>query len=317
MTEKKAQRPIVVKQKKIESRPHGSAWKIAYADFVTAMMAFFLLMWLMGTIDGQAKGGVAEYFKRPLKMIFTGKSSLGESALILQGGGRDLTVVNAEAKDKTKAQPQETMNLKNAENLMQKEELSKMMLIKKQMDKLVESDSKIAPYKNQITTDITSEGLRVQILDEQNRPMFALSRAEIEPWTREIIKELAPTLNQMPNKVSISGHTDAKPFANGSKSYSNWELSANRALEARRVLVDGGIEEARILRVIGLASSVLLLPQEPMNPINRRITIILLSKKAEEAAILEGAKPSMDLETIKASLNEAPRELTPAIPAVQ
>lgn len=289
------QRPIVVKRKKVVSGHHGGAWKIAYADFVTAMMAFFLLMWLLGSVDGSVRGGIAEYFKTPLRVALSGNASVGESAIILHGGGRDLTMTSGQATNKTPAQPAETMNLKNAQTVMQREELSKMLVMKKQMTGLIESSGKLTAYKKQLMIDITTEGLRVQIVDEKNRPMFALSSAELDSRAKEILKELAPTLNNMPNKISLSGHTDAKPFANGGKNYSNWELSAERALEARRVLIEGGLDESRLIRVIGLSSSVLLDPQDPINPINRRISIILLSKKAEEAAISEGSKATVDL----------------------
>ena len=304
-------RPIVVKVKKISGKGHGGAWKIAYADFVTAMMAFFLLMWLLGSIDGATRGGIAEYFKTPLRVVLSGNASIGESAIVLNGGGRDLTMTSGQVTNKVPAQPSETVNLKNAQTVMEREELSKMLVLKKHMDKIIESDPKVAPFKKQLMIDITTEGLRVQIVDEKNRPMFASAKAELDSVARSILKEIAPTLNQMPNKVSISGHTDAKPFANGSKSYSNWELSAERALEARRVLIEGGMVESRILRVIGLSSSVLLDPQDPLNPINRRISIILLNKKAEDAAISEGAKPAMDIESIKSSLLDAPAMPTP------
>ena len=304
-------RPIVVRVKKISGKGHGGAWKIAYADFVTAMMAFFLLMWLLGSIDGATRGGIAEYFKTPLRVVLSGNASIGESAIVLNGGGRDLTMTSGQVTNKVPAQPSETVNLKNAQTVMEREELSKMLVLKKHMDKIIESDPKVAPFKKQLMIDITTEGLRVQIVDEKNRPMFASAKAELDSVARIILKEIALTLNQMPNKVSISGHTDAKPFANGSKSYSNWELSAERALEARRVLIEGGLVESRILRVIGLSSSVLLDPQDPLNPINRRISIILLNKKAEEAAISEGAKPAMDIESIKSSLLDAPAMPTP------
>lgn len=211
-------------------------------------------------------------------------------------------MTSGQVTNKVPAQPSDSVNLKNAQTVMEREELSKMLVLKKHMEKIIESEPKLAPFKNQLMIDITSEGLRVQIVDEKNRPMFASAKAELDTVARSILKEIAPILNQMPNRVSISGHTDAKPFANGSKAYSNWELSAERALEARRVLIEGGMAENRILRVIGLSSSVLLDPQDPLNPINRRISIILLNKKAEEAAISEGARPSMNIEDIKSSL---------------
>ncbi len=285
------QRPIIVKRKKvISSGGHGGAWKIAYADFVTAMMAFFLLMWLLGSVDGVTRGGIAEYFKTPLKVSLSGNGTLGESAIILHGGGENLTKTSGQVDNKARAQPSKDFNLKNAKELMEREEVMKMHGMKSKLDALIKSDLKLQPYRKQLLIDVTSEGLRIQIVDESNRPMFALSSAELEPRARDILRELAPTLNSMPNKISLSGHTDAKPFAQGSKIYSNWELSSDRAHDARRVLVEGGMDESKLLRVIGLSSSVLLDEQDPFNPINRRISIIVLNKRAEQSANSEGQR---------------------------
>ena len=143
--------------------------------------------------------------------------------------------------------------------------------------------------------DMTSEGLRIQIVDEKNRPMFALASAELQPYTRDILREIAPVLNDMPSRISLSGHTDAHAYASGDKNYSNWELSADRANAARRMLVAGGLEENRLMRVIGLSSAVLLDADDPLSPINRRISIILLSKRAEEAAANEGRRQGITL----------------------
>ncbi|WP_262965632.1 flagellar motor protein MotB [Methylobacter psychrophilus] len=285
------QRPIIVKRKKIiNGGSHGGAWKIAYADFVTAMMAFFLLMWLLGSVDGSTRGGIAEYFKTPLKVSLSGNSTLGESAIILHGGGKDLTKKSGQANNIAPAEPSKTFNLKNASEALEREEMIKMHGMKSKLDTLIESDLKLQPYRKQLLIDISSEGLRIQIVDESNRPMFALSSAELESRARDILRELAPTLNSMPNKISLSGHTDAKPFAQGSKIYSNWELSSDRAHDARRVLVEGGMDESKLMRVIGLSSSVLLDEEDPLNPINRRISIILLNKRAEQSAINEGRR---------------------------
>jgi chemotaxis protein MotB len=145
--------------------------------------------------------------------------------------------------------------------------------------------------------DITSEGLRIQIVDEKNRPMFGLSSTEMQPYMRDILKEISTVLNDMPNRISLSGHTDAKVYATGDKNYSNWELSADRANAARRVLVAGGLEDNRLMRVLGLSSAVLLDSEDPMSPINRRISIILLNQRAEDAASNEGRRQVTSLPT--------------------
>ncbi len=290
---KSSLRPIIVKRKKIiKAGAHGGSWKIAYADFVTAMMAFFLLMWLLGTIDGSARDGIADYFKTPLKAALTG-SGTSPSAIDLKGGGQDLKLKTG-AQHKTN-ESVEDMNLNKAQQAIKAAETKKMLAMKNKLEQLIENNPKISPYKKQLLIDITTEGLRIQIVDEQNRPMFALSSAELSESTKTILHELASSINDMPNKISLSGHTDAKPYANGTKDYSNWELSADRANAARRVLVEGGMQEERLLRVIGLSSAVLLDAQDPLNAINRRISIILLNKRAEEAAVSEGNRPTMDI----------------------
>jgi chemotaxis protein MotB len=287
----KEPRPIVIKRiKKVAGGHHGGAWKIAYADFVTAMMAFFLLMWLLGSVDGGKLNGISEYFKMPLKAALAGGSSSGESTVVLKGGGQDPT---AEAGLVRNGQPAQTAK-KDAEKIaraaQERLEAAQMRAMKDRLEKLIDNSPQLRPFKKQLLIDITSEGLRVQIVDEKNRPMFALSSAELQAHTREILRQIAPVLNDMPNRISLSGHTDAHAYSNGGQNYSNWELSADRANAARRTLVAGGLLETHLMRVIGLSSAVLLDPQDALNPINRRISIILLNKRAEEAAVNEGRR---------------------------
>jgi chemotaxis protein MotB len=288
MSEKEP-RPIIVKRvKKVVGGHHGGAWKIAYADFVTAMMAFFLLMWLLGSVDGGKLNGISEYFKMPLRTSLTGGSSSGESTIILKGGGKDPSAETGQVHKGKPVENSETM--KDKEAALEKAEALQMHRIKKNLDSLIDSNAKLMPFKKQLLIDVTSEGLRIQIVDEQNRPMFALSRAEMQSYTRDILRELAPTLNNLPNKVSLSGHTDATPYAGGLTGYGNWELSSDRANAARRVLIAGGMEESKLIRVLGLSSAVLLDKENPQNPINRRISIIVLNKRAEKMAYSEGQR---------------------------
>ena len=291
-------RPIVIKRiKKVVGGSHGGAWKIAYADFVTAMMAFFLLMWLLGSVDGGKLNGISEYFKMPLRTALTGGSSSGESTLIMKGGGKDPTAeVGLVRNGQAKASPAEEAK-KAAKAAQAKAEAAMMRALKEKIERMIESNPKLKPFKNQLLIDITSEGLRIQIVDEKNRPMFGLSSTEMQPYTRDILKEIAGALNDVPNRISLSGHTDAKLYSTGDKNYSNWELSADRANAARRVLVAGGLEENRLMRVLGLSSAVLLDPEDPTNPINRRISIILLNQRAEDAALNEGRRQAVILPT--------------------
>ncbi len=289
-------RPIVVKRvKKVAGGHHGGAWKIAYADFVTAMMAFFLLMWLLGsTASGDLKG-IADYFQNPLKIASQGGSGTGDSSSVLKGGGKDLTRSAGQVKGGDIDAKNKTVNLKetNAEQARREfEEREKVQLgeLKQSIEKLIESNPSLRQFKNQLLVDVTSEGLRIQIVDEQNRPMFDTSSAELKPHTRVILREIGKALNAVPNKLSLSGHTDAAQFGGGDKGFSNWELSANRANASRRELISGGMDEHKVLRVVGLASTVLFDRNDPLSSINRRISIVVLNRKAEEALLQEDGK---------------------------
>jgi chemotaxis protein MotB len=285
-------RPIIVKRiKKGGGGGHGGAWKIAYADFVTAMMAFFLLMWLLGSTTKGDLQGIADYFQTPLKVAMAGGSGSGDSSSVLKGGGRDLTRSSGQVqKSDDREKSRKTYNLKAAQAEMARMEQQQLQALKQRIDSAIESNPALRQYKNQLLIDITSEGLRIQVVDEQNRPMFALAKAELQPYTKEILLEIGRLLNGIPNKISLSGHTDATPFQGGEKGYSNWELSADRANASRRALVAGGMDETKVLRVVGLSSAVALNKDDPLDPINRRISIIVMNKKAEEAITKEGAK---------------------------
>lgn len=294
-------RPIVIKRiKKVAGGAHGGAWKIAYADFVTAMMAFFLLMWLLGSTAKGDLNGIAEYFKTPLKVAMAGGDGSGDSSSIIKGGGADLTRKEGQVKKSDMPIDKKVISLKAAtEELLRMEkdkELSKLKELKMSIENAINSNLKLQQFKSQILLDITSEGLRVQIVDEKNRPMFKLGSAELEPYTKEILQEIGRTMNQVPNKVSLSGHTDAKPYAMDRKGFSNWDLSADRANASRRELISGGMDEEKVVRVVGLSSAVLFDKADPFNPINRRISIIVLNKKAEEAAQHDGGEVQVDAE---------------------
>jgi chemotaxis protein MotB len=287
-------RPIIVKKiNKGGGGHHGGAWKIAYADFVTAMMAFFLLMWLLGSTTKGDLQGIADYFKTPLKVAMSGGSGSGDSSSVVQGGGKDLTRKDGQVKKGDDPDMKKTYNLQAAhlrelEQQVEKMEIARLRGLKEKIEAAIDARAALKQFRNQLLIDITTEGLRIQIVDEQNRPMFALAKAELQPYTREILLEIGHALNDVPNKISLSGHTDATPYASGERGYSNWELSADRANASRRVLVAGGMDESKVLRVVGLSSAVPLDKNDPFNPINRRISIIVMNKKTEESALKEG-----------------------------
>lgn len=282
-------RPIVVKRiKKSGGGHHGGAWKIAYADFVTAMMAFFLLMWLLGSTTKGELDGIAEYFQTPLSVALSGGPSAGNSANIIPGGGKDITQRDGEVKKSMNPAQKKTRDLKSARAELERIETARLQTLKRHIEEIIEANPVLKQFKKQLLLDITTEGLRIQIVDEQNRPMFALARADLQPYTKEILHEIGRALNDVPNKISLSGHTDAAPYLNGATGYSNWELSADRANASRRELIVGGMDEAKVLRVVGLASAVLFDRQHPTNPVNRRISIIVMNRKTEESIAKDG-----------------------------
>lgn len=292
MADDLSQRPIVIKRiKKVAGGHHGGAWKIAYADFVTAMMAFFLLMWLLGSSTKSQLEGISEYFKTPLKVAMTGGSSIGETSSILKGGGTDLTRQHGEVK---KGEIKDDIQAKKI--IKERIERIKLEGLKKKIEEAVENNPTLKKFANQLLLDITSDGLRIQIVDEQNRPMFALGKADLQPYTKTILREIGKMLNDVENKISLSGHTDGKPFPTGDKGYSNWELSADRANASRRELIIGGMDTNKVLQVIGLSSAVLFDKDESLNPINRRISIVVMNEKAEKAVTMDDQTIDVDMQ---------------------
>lgn len=298
-------RPIVIKRiKKGGGGHHGGAWKIAYADFVTAMMAFFLLMWLLGSTAQGDLQGIAEFFQNPLKVGLQGGTGSGDSSSILKGGGRDLTRQagqvkkgEIETKDKRFVQKEATLEF-------QRRERESLEELKGRIEKAIGENPQLAPFKNQMLLDLTAEGLRIQIIDEQNRPMFDSSSADLKPYTKEILRQIGKALNAVPNRVSLTGHTDAAQFGGGEKGFSNWELSANRANASRRELVVGGMDESKVLRVVGGASTILFDKNDPLNPVNRRISIVVMNKKTE-LAILQEEGPEAEISELDPSPGES------------
>ena len=284
------QQPIVVKRiTKKAAGGHAGTWKIAYADFVTAMMAFFLLMWLIGSTTKGDLSGIADYFQTPLKVAMAGGSGSGDSSSVIQGGGEDLTRAHGQVKRGEIEAPRKTINLQALPKDYEKVEAERLQNLKGQLESMIDSNASMKQFKNQLLLDITTEGLRIQIVDEQNRPMFDAASAELKTYSRDILRQIGKLLNQVPNKISVSGHTDATGFTSGGKGgVGNWELSASRANASRRELVAGGMDDGKVMRVVGLASAVPFDKNDPFSPINRRMSIIVMNKKTEDAILRDG-----------------------------
>ena len=290
-------RPIVIKRKKVVAGgAHGGAWKIAYADFVTAMMAFFLLMWLLGSTAKGDLQGIASFFQNPVKVAQAGGSGSGDATSVLQGGGKDLTRQAGQVKQGDVEAKKTTSFSKEAQVEFKRKEQERLETLKADIQKMIEQSPQLAQFKKQMLLDITSEGLRIQIVDEQNRPMFDSGGAELKPYTQEILRQIGKALNGVSNRISLAGHTDAAQFVGGTGGFSNWELSANRANASRRELVSGGMDDTKVLRVVGLASTVLFDKNDPLNSVNRRISIVVLNQKTE-LAILQEEGPESDIST--------------------
>lgn len=282
---KKLQPIIIKKVKKGGHGAHGGAWKIAYADFVTAMMAFFLLMWLLGSTTEGDKKGIAEFFQSPLRVAMLGGSGSGDSSSIIRGGGKDLTRETGQVKEGDTTAKKSSYTLRALKEEQRKAEKSRLEQLKAKVEDMLAQNPKLAALGGQIRLDMTKEGLRIQIVDENNRPMFDSGSAIVKPYMRELLRELGDVLREVPNRLTVEGHTDAQPFSGGDKGYSNWELSADRANASRRELVAGGLPETRMLRVQGLAASKLLDAKDPDSPLNRRISIIVMNRDAEDAVL--------------------------------
>jgi len=294
-------RPIVIKRiKKVAGGQHGGAWKIAYADFVTAMMAFFLLMWLLGSTAKGDLVGISEYFKTPLKVAMAGGSGSGDSSSVIKGGGEDLTRTAGQVKRGDSPPENKSYDLQAAKAALARAESERLQSLKARIESAIEVNPMLKKYQNQLLLDITSEGLRIQIVDEKNRPMFAMAKAELQPYTKDILHIIGMVLNEVPNKLGISGHTDSTPYFSES-GYSNWELSADRANASRREMVLGGLQDEKVLRVVGLAAAAHLDAKDPFNPINRRISIIVMNKRTEDAVRRDAATLDVPAEDAEAA----------------
>jgi chemotaxis protein MotB len=275
--------PIIVKRiKKSGHAAHGGAWKIAYADFVTAMMAFFLLMWLLGSTTDGDKKGIADYFSAPLKIAMQGGSGSGDASSVIKGGGEDLTRQGGQVKRGDVEAQKKTYALAALKAEQARAEVARLEDLKNTIEQKIGASDKLKALSSQLRLDMTRDGLRIQIVDDQNRPTFASASATVQPYMRDLLRAIGEVLAEVPNLLTLEGHTDALPFPGSERGYSNWELSADRANAARRELMASGLDEKRVLRVQGLAYSQPLLPEDPNAPANRRISIIVMNREAED-----------------------------------
>ncbi len=303
---------IIKKIKKGGHGHHGGAWKVAYADFVTAMMAFFLLLWLLNVTTKEQKMGLAEYFT-PASVSRSESGSggvLGGKTMMEQGakaGDRaqlavTVTIAQPEpvevekVKDKTEAEKEKEFEKKLAELEQQTFEEAR-----EQLRQAIQEVPELADLKRNLLIDMTPEGLRIQLVDQERQSMFPSGSPQMMDRTKLLLQKVAQVVQRLPNKISISGHTDSTPFRSGDGGYGNWELSTDRANASRRALTEAGVPAARIQNVIGKADSDPLLPNDPANAANRRISIVLLRDRPQVAAA-SGAAPGREAPVLPPSL---------------
>ncbi|SDS01509.1 flagellar motor protein MotB [Pseudomonas oryzae] len=287
---------IIVRRKKVAHGHHGGAWKIAFADFMTAMMAFFLVMWILASSDEKTRQSVAEYFSTPLVVAMAGGDKPTASDSAIPGGGPDPT--HAEG---------ERMRIDLREKTRSSDEQARLQDLKKRIEAVIENDPALRELREQIRLELTPEGLRIQLVDTESRPMFEVGSARVAPYLRSLLRTIAPMLNELPNSIQITGHTDSRPYPGGEVGYGNWELSSERANASRRELVAGGLSLDKLLRVAGMADRVPFEGAGPHDPMNRRIAVIVLDSRTA-AAILEQSSFTPEAEP-------APTPSVPPVPA--
>lgn len=263
------------RRKKNRAAHHGGTWKIAYADFMTAMMAFFLVMWLLSTSTENQRTKIADYFRIPGQPQQSRGERVSQSDSIIPGGGDDFSKQEGEVQRRQRTPAEASKKMQS------------LRLAKARLEAIINSDPRLSHFKSNLLLRLTDDGLLIQITDSQERPMFRTGSEMPERYMTGILQALVPLLKELPNGINVTGHTDARPYAGGSTGYSNWELSAGRANAARRVLAAAGLEDSRFLRVTGSGSRLGLANISPDSPMNRRISILVLSNQKQRQLVLE------------------------------
>ena len=288
--------PIIIKRvKKGGEGHHGGAWKVAYADFVTAMMAFFLLLWLLNAVTEQQLNGVADYFT-PIAAStresgaggMLGGQTVGEgasqsrtgaaAAVVLPppsigSGGSEMTDPNQSSQDSQDASVQAAQEAKEQRQFEQ---------VAQELKQTISGVPDLAPLASSLLVDNTPEGIRIQVMDQDKVDMFSPGSANLFPRSKELLMQIAKVIRKMPNKLSITGHTDPSTAVDPS-GYTNWELSSDRALATRRALLEGGMDDRQINKVVGVSDREPIDRAQIRSPRNRRVSIVLLRAENVQA----------------------------------
>lgn len=281
---------VIIKGKHNKHHGHGShgAWKIAYADFMTAMMAFFLMMWLTSSMPENIRKGMANYFAAiGASTNVTGTSSLLEGGESLEDlGSLDkvkleesifISTTTLQASGKTEINQEDSDSKKGGADVENDEAKEQKILEEAQKILLdaIEKNPLLKQISENIIISITPEGLKIELIDKSEQNMFEIGSKQLLDGMKTALAQIAKVIQVLPNKINITGHTDARPYG-VSASYNNWDLSTDRALEARRYLVGSGFPESKIMGVVGKASNDLLDPENPLSSSNRRISILVI-----------------------------------------
>ena len=263
---------------------HGGAWKIAFADFMTATAAFFLMLWVLGGTNDEEMKAMAEFFRNPtviesspMSIVESKEAGRTSDAMIDMGGFKD-TPKGEEGDEDGSGKAQEQAQLQ---------------MMKAQLENKIAENEALQQLKDQLKIDVTPNGLQIQILDDRKKPMFGAGVDLPRDYASRLIREVGSVLANNNNKISIAGHTDSSGY-HDSAEYTNWELSADRANAARRLLLQGGVKTDRIAQAVGMADTVPFDKENPYNPRNRRISIIVLTKEAEDRLKSLSDAPQVD-----------------------
>ncbi len=271
--------PIIIKKiKKVEGGHHGGAWKVAYADFVTAMMAFFLLLWLLNVSTQEQLNGIADYFRPTSVSESTSGAGGVMGGLTISPDGQmtsDSVPVGVDTDLPGEDDDTDTFTQEEFEQAQAEQEQQQFEDAAQQLQEAIQQDPELKDIANNLIVDMTPEGLRIQIVDQKGKSMFPIGQAKMYDNTYRLLSKVAGVIEKLPNKISIRGHTDGVPYGTDA-SYNNWDLSADRANASRRAMIKSGLKEARIKNVVGKADTDHLIVEDPTSPQNRRISIILL-----------------------------------------
>jgi chemotaxis protein MotB len=283
---------IIKRVKKVEGGHHGGAWKVAYADFVTAMMAFFLLLWLLNVTTAKQRDMISAYFAPTDPRISESTSGaggvMGGTSMSSEGAMTDdkrpIAAPSEMAEGVGKNDPDDESKARKELEALDKQDENAFEKAQEKIRRAIESVPELKELAQNILIDVTPEGLRIQLVDQEGKPMFELGSAKPLPQAEKVLRLVAQVVQDLPNKISIRGHTDAKPFAGTQQGYTNWELSADRANASRRIMLLGGLDSARLENVQGRADREPLVPEQPESARNRRISIILLKQSIAASA---------------------------------